>query len=236
MLLRPDNESAAKYLGSLELRTTLTQRYNAFSRMNTDEKMEIIQIKMNNILPKITPVITGTNNFSEIIAIPELTIGVWFRKQNNEEADVFAKLFAEDIPKPIIADEKTEENTDIYYQNFLKNNDKKTEPISSDAIKPQTHKQDENDNDIKTKFLFTCPTNIVLDLEGTDPQKPIDFVHIKEQFLQTYNENIKKFIYNIISHYFTDIDLQNDFIEMRTTEIFDEEREELTENTNFGQF
>lgn len=230
MVLRPDNESVAEYLGNLELRTTLTQKYNVFSETNTKEKCEIIQVKMNNILPKITPVVTGEKTFSEIISIPALTVGVWLRKTDDEANDVFSKMF-ENLPE-LVENQESKSDPDDYYQDFLKGSNKKAQEAFQD-VEPQAQN---DDNGVKTRFLYTLPTDIVLDFKGTDPQKPMDFIQIKKQFLQVCNENIKSFIYGLINHYFPDIDTNNNFIEINTTEIFDEELEELTENNNFGQF
>lgn len=229
MVLRPDNESVAEYLGNLELRTTLTQKYNIFSETKTKEKCDIVQIKMNNILPKITPIVTGEKTFSEIISIPALTIAVWLRKTDTAANDGFDKLF-ENLPELVEAPEP-ESDPENYYQNFLKNSNEKAEEVPQN-IELQT--QSDNDNGTKTKFLFAPAKDIVLDFKGPNPQNPIDFVQIKKQFLRICNENISSYIYSLINYHFPDIDANNKFIEISTTEIFDEEPEELT--NNFGQF
>lgn len=229
MVLRPDNESVAEYLGNLELRTTFTQKHNVFSEPNTKEQYEIIQIKINNILPKITPVVTSETTFSEIVDIPALTVGIWLKETNHEANDIFNKLF-ENLPE-IVEEQEPESDPDNYYQNFLKNSDKRTQEAFQD-VEPQT--QNDNDNGVKTRFFSIPPTSIVVDFNGPDPKKPMDFVHIKKQFLRDWNENIRSLIYGLINHYFPEIDTNNNFIEINTTEIFDEEPEELT--NNFGQF
>lgn len=229
MVLRPDNESVAEYLGNLELRTTLTQKYNIFSETKTKEKCDIVQIKMNNILPKITPIVTGEKTFSEIISIPALTIAVWLRKTDTATSDGFDKLF-ENLPE-LVECQEPESDPENYYQNFLKNSDEKAEEVPQN-IEPQA--QNDNDNGTKTKFLFAPSKDFVLDFKGPDPQNPMDFVQIKKQFLQVCNENISSYIYSLINYHFPDIDANNKFIEISTTEIFDEEPEELT--NNFGQF
>lgn len=230
MVLRPDNESVAEYLGNLELRTTLIQKYNIFSETKTKEKCDIVQIKMNNILPKITPIVTGEKTFSEIISIPALTVAVWLRKTDAAANDGFDKLF-ENLPE-LVEDQEAKSDPENYYQNFLKNSDEKTEEALPN-IEPQA--QSDNDNGTKTRFLFAPSKDFVLDFKDPDPQKPMDFVQIKKQFLQVCNENISSYIYSLINYHFPDIDTKNKFIEINTTEIFDEEPEELT-NNSFGQF
>lgn len=230
MVLRPDNESVAEYLGNLELRTTLTQKYNIFSETKTKEKCEIVQIRMSNILPKITPIVTDEKTFSEIISIPALTIAVWLRKTDTAASDGFDKLF-ENLPE-FVEGQEPESDPENYYQNFLKHSDEKAEEVPQN-IEPQA--QNDNDNGTKTKFLFAPSKDFVLDFKGPDPQNPMDFVQIKKQFLQVCNENISSYIYSLINYHFPDIDANNNFIEISTTEIFDEEPEELT-NNSFGQF
>lgn len=234
MVLRPDNESVAEYLGNLELRTTLTQKYNIFSEMKTKEKCQIVQIKMNNILPKITPIVTGEKTFSEIISIPALTVAVWLRKTDAAADDGFDKLF-ENLPE-LVENQETKSDPENYYQNFLKNSDEKAEEVPQN-IEPQAQSDnnDDNDNGTKTRFLFAPSKDFVLDFKGPDPQNPMDFVQIKKQFLRVCNENISSYIYSLINYHFPDIDANNKFIEISTTEIFDEEPEELT-NNSFGQF
>ena len=229
MVLRPDNESVAEYLGNLELRTTLIQKYNIFSETKTKEKCDIVQIKMNNILPKITPIITGEKTFSEIISIPALTIAVWLRKTDTAASNGFDKLF-ENLPE-LVECQEPESDPKNYYQNFLKNSDEKAEEVPQN-IEPQA--QNDNDNGTKTRFLFAPQKDFVLDFKGPNPQNPMDFVQIKKQFLRICNENISSYIYSLINYHFPDIDANNKFIEISTTEIFDEEPEELT--NNFGQF
>lgn len=229
MVLRPDNESVAEYLGNLELRTTLIQKYNIFSETKTKEKCDIVQIKMNNILPKITPIITGEKTFSEIISIPALTIAVWLRKTDTAASNGFDKLF-ENLPE-LVECQEPESDPKNYYQNFLKNSDEKAEEVPQN-IEPQA--QNDNDNGTKTRFLFAPSKDFVLDFKGPNPQNPMDFVQIKKQFLRICNENISSYIYSLINYHFPDIDANNKFIEISTTEIFDEEPEELT--NNFGQF
>lgn len=230
MILRPDNESVVEYLGNLELRTTLIQKYNIFSETKTKEKCEIVQIRMSNILPKITPIVTGEKTFSEIISIPALTIAVWLRKTDTAASDSFDKLF-ENLPE-FVEGQEPESDPENYYQNFLKTSDEKAEEVPHND-EPQT--QSDNDNGTKTKFLFAPANDIVLDFKGPDPKNPMDFVQIKKQFLRVCNENISSYIYSLINYHFPNIDANNKFIEISTTEIFDEEPEELTNNT-FGQF
>ena len=185
---------------------------------------------MNNILPKITPIVTGEKTFSEIISIPALTIAVWLRKTDTAANDSFDKLF-ENLPE-LVEGQEPESDPENYYQNFLKHSDEKAEEVPQNI---EQQAQNDNDNGTKTKFLFAPSKDFVLDFKGPDPQNPMDFVQIKKQFLQVCNENISSYIYSLINYHFPDIDANNNFIEISTTEIFDEEPEELT-NNSFGQF